>query len=110
MLRGGAVAANSTAVAENAAADKGRLARTSTKPLQADKKEWTGRTVGRNDADPDRSRVLAAMAVQSWYRAARERAEIVTSRLPATLKASSAVVSLENPSALLVGTAYRAAR
>ena len=89
--------ATARAGAQNAVVDaepeKGQLARASTRPLQADKTEWTERTLGSDDADPDRSRVLAAMAVQAWFRATRSLSEAVSARLPATLEASSSVVS-----------------
>lgn len=99
MLGGAAVSAGAKAAARDAASEaapKSGMQRTTTQPLPELMQEWTTLNTAAlgTDLDADRARVVAAMVLQSWYRAARARAELVTSKLPGPVEASSAVVSL----------------
>ena len=60
---------------------------------QAAEQGRSDQTAADGDGDPERARVVAAMALQSWFRAARARAEAIGERLPETLGTSSNIVS-----------------
>ena len=79
MLHGGAVAETAIMFANTTAKETADLERTSTQPLKGNADTAWETTQG---SAPSRDRVLAAVSLQAWYRAAKARSALLSEKIP----------------------------